>query len=1250
MEEVGLRVLEHSYMQVPVLLAQLKDEDPGVACQAFVSGTKFFYSTLQELARQFHRHDKVERWVEETWMQMIEFKDAVFSLVFEAAAVRTRLLALKFLETCILLFTPDAVNTDRLTSGGKEHSFNISWLASDHPVLDPAKLASEANRLFTSLLDMLQSSSSIPGPLTITIVNCLASIARKRTEHYGHVLSALLDFRSRSETRSGHAASLQYSVRSALLGFLRCTHPVFIESRDRLVQELRSMNAGDAVDQVLRQVDKLMRNNERIARDARVVKEEQSSAQLPLSGDPIKRKLLPVDNEELDNDLEMPSKRLRYTSNGRSPDLVQIHGSADDNPVINGIPSEAPLVDNDVNPVEQMITVIAALLAEGERAAESLELLISQIHPDLLADIVITNMKHLPKTAPLAKQGTVPSNAQSISAVSAAQSTESTLPVLPSLSAQQGSIPAAVTFSTPPPDYSGSATLQVDSRRDPRRDPRRLDPRRVAVPSEAPLLPLAEEATHVSSISEGPAFVNRTTLLTSAPITEHISSQFVPDAEVDVKSLTLLVPENEVMPKEEEADESREILPSSDVNVLVNHVLSPDHAVNESPITLTSLKIEPTDAACTSYVQESDEDSPPVSNTSACEETCEDLPEVPSYVYLTEKQRQTIKKLAVERIVKSYKQIKDQEYCRTRISLIARLVSWMEADDLVIVMVQQDVVLDYKDQQGHDLVMHILYHLHGLITTEGEQSPGAADLYEKFLLGVAKSLLDTLPASDKSFSRLLGEAPMLTDSIMRLLESLCYPDGSDMRGKDVRDDRVTQGLGAVWSLILGRPLNRLACLSIALKCAVHSEDDTRAKAIRLVSNKLYQLNYVSETIEQYAKNMLLSAVDCTTDADASESICLRREAGVGEETSISGPQLIDSGISHAVSQAGASMSFPEAQRLISLYFSLCTKKPGLLQLVFDVYARAGKIVKQAIHRHIPILLRALGSSYSQLLRIISDPPMGSENLLMLVLQILAEQTTPPPDLISTVKHLYETKLKDATILIPMLSSLSKNEVLPIFPRLVDLPLDKFQQALAHILQGSAHTGPALTPAEVLVAIHDIVPEKEKIALKKVTDACTACFEQRTVFTQHVLAKALNQMVDRTPLPLLFMRTVIQAIDAFPTLVEFVMEVLSKLVNRQIWRMPKLWVGFLKCVSQTQPHSFQVLLKLPAPQLENALNKYSNLRGPLTAYSSQPSIKSSLPSSTLAVLGLASETHLTQPHLSTPLHTSDTSSVRGATST
>ncbi|XP_022869399.1 symplekin-like, partial [Olea europaea var. sylvestris] len=397
-------------------------------------------------------------------------------------------------------------------------------------------------------------------------------------------------------------------------------------------------------------------------------------------------------------------------------------------------------------------------------------------------------------------------------------------------------------------------------------------------------------------------------------------------------------------------------------------------------------------------------------------------------------------------------------------------------------------------------------------------------------------------------------------------------------------------------------------------CAVHSLDDVRARAIRLVANKLYAMSNVAERIEQFSTNKFLLAVEQhTSETGLSQSVSYKQRIGqlmfdherspgfikfsqVGsQETSVSGSQISDPGISENDtikvaeddSTSDSAISFSQSQQLLSLFFALCAKKPSLLQLVFDNYARAPKAVKQAVHRHTPVLIRALGSSYSELLQIISDPPQGSELLLTQVLHLLSEGKTPPPDLVATVKRLYDTKLKDASILIPILSSFSRDE-------------------------GSAHSGPALTPAEVLVAIHDIIPERDGLPLKKITDACSACFEQRTVFTQQVLAKALNQMVDQTPLPLLFMRTVIQAIDAFPTLVDFVMEILSKLVNKQVWRMPKLWVGFLKCISQTQPHSFSVLLQLPSPQLESALNKYSNLRGPLSAFVNQSSVRSSLP--------------------------------------
>lgn len=73
---------------------------------------------------------------------------------------------------------------------------------------------------------------------------------------------------------------------------------------------------------------------------------------------------------------------------------------------------------------------------------------------------------------------------------------------------------------------------------------------------------------------------------------------------------------------------------------------------------------------------------------------------------------------------------------------------------------------------------------------------------------------------------------------MKLLDDLCYGDVLDSRGKEVRDgERVTQGLGAVWGLILGRPNNRQACLDIALKV-------TRSCKVNKADYGLYMLIYV----------------------------------------------------------------------------------------------------------------------------------------------------------------------------------------------------------------------------------------------------------------------------------------------------------------------------------------------------------------------------------------------------------------------
>ena len=103
------------------------------------------------------------------------------------------------------------------------------------------------------------------------------------------------------------------------------------------------------------------------------------------------------------------------------------------------------------------------------------------------------------------------------------------------------------------------------------------------------------------------------------------------------------------------------------------------------------------------------------------------------------------------------------------------------------------ILSNYQNYKGNELTLHVLYQLLGEM----------ASIYERFLLIVAQTLRDSLPASDKSLSRLLGEVPFLPDATLRILEDLHYAGRFVRERKEVLSgDRVTQGLSVVWSLIL----------------------------------------------------------------------------------------------------------------------------------------------------------------------------------------------------------------------------------------------------------------------------------------------------------------------------------------------------------------------------------------------------------------------------------------------------------------
>uniref|UniRef100_G3ULZ0 Symplekin scaffold protein n=1 Tax=Loxodonta africana TaxID=9785 RepID=G3ULZ0_LOXAF len=123
------------------------------------------------------------------------------------------------------------------------------------------------------------------------------------------------------------------------------------------------------------------------------------------------------------------------------------------------------------------------------------------------------------------------------------------------------------------------------------------------------------------------------------------------------------------------------------------------------------------------------------------------------------------------------------------------------------------------------------------------------------------------------------------------------------------------------------------------------------------------------------------------------------------------------------------------------------------------------------------------------------------------------------------------------------------------------------------------------------------------------------------YTSEVLAVVMQQLMEQSPLPMLLMRTVIQSLTMYPRLGGFVMNILSRLIMKQVWKYPKVWEGFIKCCQRTKPQSFQVILQLPPQQLDAVFDKCPELREPLLAHvrSFTPHQQAHIPNSIMAIL-------------------------------
>lgn len=101
--------------------------------------------------------------------------------------------------------------------------------------------------------------------------------------------------------------------------------------------------------------------------------------------------------------------------------------------------------------------------------------------------------------------------------------------------------------------------------------------------------------------------------------------------------------------------------------------LSPPHVVDEDSAELKA-DAEANYETDASSLPESDQNFPASISISSLDETGRDLPVLPIYIELTEEQRRSVSKSAVQHIAESYLHLHWSDCSQTRMALLARLV------------------------------------------------------------------------------------------------------------------------------------------------------------------------------------------------------------------------------------------------------------------------------------------------------------------------------------------------------------------------------------------------------------------------------------------------------------------------------------------------------------------------------------------------------------------------------------------------
>ncbi|XP_075145522.1 symplekin scaffold protein [Haematobia irritans] len=504
-----------------------------------------------------------------------------------------------------------------------------------------------------------------------------------------------------------------------------------------------------------------------------------------------------------------------------------------------------------------------------------------------------------------------------------------------------------------------------------------------------------------------------------------------------------------------------------------------------------------------------------------------------------------------------------------------RLVTIMAATfpDNVRYYIFDFLMLDIK--QRIDLAFSWLYEEYCLLQgftrhsyVKSENRPDHA--YNELLTRLVQGIIEKCEFRDKILlmRRLLLEAPLLPDDVLKIfLRQILI------------EEYTSHGLELLKDLCVLRPPRRAKCVRHLLQFCVHERGDIRNKALEHIVELYNTQKLLPPRINEFALEW-----------------CTHLEKEI--------PPASIFGVEYGRPDIETAWREESAKICLVVMLALMPHKPEIfLDKLVQIYGNTSADLKRTILRSIDGAIKSLGPENVMLLKLLEDCPKGCETLIIRIIYILTErQPTPQQELVLRVRELYANKIKDVRVLIPIMAGLTKPEIIKALPKLIKLNQVVVKEVFNRLLgigAEFANQTMATSPADILVALHNI--DVNECDLKFIVKATSMCLAEKEVFTQDVLLGVLQQLVEIVPIPTLLMRTIIQSLTLYPRLGNFVLNLLQRLIMKQVWRHKVIWEGFLKCIQRLKPSSLPVLLHLPPPQLLAALDQCPDLRQPLLEY-------------------------------------------------